>query len=238
MQLTQADIDKNDTVQKCPICKGRGTILVKGENNIPTKNPNRKIGFTQARICICRVNELVENSSSYFNPKTTTQIADKVAEGFAKKYSYEKNLWFTGPSKTFMNICKAVFVHHRKNPSLVFHIANGLELLQNYYVEQTDGASRTLNDLINGRDLLVILCVTSVSNKALSNTVLQIVQSRELAGKGTWVYTPDDFQARTEYSEGLAKIIGAWTYVDLTVKGKAVSSVKPVAAPAKGSDLC
>jgi len=235
VQLTQADIDKNDTVQKCPICKGKGTILVSGVSNIPTKNPNRKIGFTQAKVCICRVNELVENSSSYFNPHTTRQISDKVAEGFAKKYSYGKNFWFTGPSNTFMNVCKAVFVYHRKNPSLVFQIANGLELLQNYYVEQTDGASRTLNDLINGRDLLVILCLTSVSNKALANTVLQIVQSRELTGKGTWVYTPEDFTARTEYSDALAKILSAWSFVDLSTKGKTVNTTKTVFLQEKGN---
>jgi hypothetical protein len=218
MPLTPSDIERNQTVANCPFCKGKGTILEEGGYSFPTKNPNRSISFTQARLCICRKNELVENSSTYFNPKTTKAITEKVAEGMSKAYSFDKNRWFTGPIETAMNIWKAVFVYHRQNSSLVFQIANGLELLQNYYVEQTDGAERTLNDLINGRDLLVIMCISTAHNKALAQSTMQIVQGRQLAGKSTWIYTPEDFKARTEYTPELQNLIQTWTANDLTPK--------------------
>lgn len=216
MQLTPSDMNRNNTVAKCKICNGVGTVLEDGKTLIPTKDPNRKVLFTQARLCICRRNELVENSSSYFNPTTTPTITTELAEKAFNNYKYTTNLVFTGNEKLFFTICKSVFVHARLNSSLMFHIANGLELLQNYYVEQSDGADRTLDDLINKKHLLVILCVTEVSNKALSKTVLQIVKGRERAGMGTWVFTPDNFSSKTEYSQELMDALTSWNHVNLS----------------------
>ncbi|MFA5436642.1 MAG: hypothetical protein WC372_11445 [Candidatus Neomarinimicrobiota bacterium] len=218
MQLTPVDIEKNNTVQKCPICNGRGTILEQGGFRIPTKNPGRTRGFTQARLCICRKNEIVENSSSYFNPNSTHKVSTADAIKAASRCKYNTNIIFKGDVMKVLNFIKAVFVFHRQDSLLHFQIANGLEFLQNYYVEQKDGASRTLNDIINNRDLLVILANTRTPNQALAGTTLQIVQGRLMAGKGTWLYLPEDFTACTEYSKELVSLIDTWRVVDYSKK--------------------
>lgn len=216
MHLTEADIARNNTVKSCPLCKGKGTFIEPSATAIPTKNPNRVVHFSQARLCICRKNELVETSSPYFaNTRAIKSVAENVAAGMAKTHPYTRNTWFEGDYTTFMQRVKCVFVHHRQNCSLIFQVISGLEAIQNYYVEQKDGAERTLYDLVNNRDLLVILCTTQVQNKALSNTVLQIVQDRVRLGKGTWVWTPKDFASMTEYSEELQKILSGWSAINV-----------------------
>ncbi len=216
MNLTQSDIAKNNTVQNCPLCKGKGQFIEPSPTAIPTKNPNRVIRFSQARLCICRKNELIENSSPYFaNTAVIRPVSDSVAEGFAKRFNYQKSFWFTGKDTTFLQYCKAVFVYHRQNSSLVFQILSGLEAVQNFYVEQPDGVERTLYDLINNRDLLVILCTSRVTNKAMANTILQVVTERTRVGKATWVWTPPNFSDMSEYSEELQKILTGWSAVEV-----------------------
>lgn len=216
MQLTPEEILRNGTVAKCPLCKGQGFLLEHSGSALPTKNPNRKVSYAQAKLCICRKNELVENSSPYFNPRTTALVSEELARKFAETYDINQNIWFTGPDLVFFNLCKTVFVHHRQNPLMLLHITNGLDLLQDYYVEQT-GANkeRSIAELILGRDLLVVVCNTTAKNKALADVIVQVVNGRRTAGKGVWVWTPSNFVDMTEYSDTLQGLLNTWRTVAL-----------------------
>lgn len=214
MQPTIEDMKRNHTVEKCKICGGSGIIYGEGAKMI-CKQPGRVLFGQQGSLCICRRNELIENSSSYFNSKYCPLISDETAKNSFQKYSYNENFVFTGKEFLFLNICKSVFVHARLNSSLEFNILSGLEIVQNYYVEQEAGALRTLDDLINRTHLLVILCTTNLANKVLAKVVQQVVESRNRIGRGTWIYAPENFSSKTEYSPDLINATLKWKTINL-----------------------
>jgi len=141
------------------------------------------------------------------------QVPENAVELAAK--FYRENFVFTGREFLFLNLCKSVFVHARLDSSLEFNILSGLEIVQNYYVEQGDGSLRTLSDLINRTHLLVILCTTNIANKVLAKVIQQVVEGRNRIGRGTWIYAPENFSSKTEYSPDLINTTLKWKTINL-----------------------
>lgn len=207
MPLSQQDIDDNKTVSSCTRCGGSGTLLVPSDKGIPTKNPNRVVHFTKAVLCVCRKNELVELSNPFFNK--TPLITEETAAEWAKQFDITKNLHIIWPEseKDIMPYLKGVLVHYRQDTNKTFHISNGLNIIQEYYVAQPDGITRTLNDLVLYKDLLVIIFNTQAVNKAVTPVMMELIQARFNANKPTWVCSSAEIHNSAEFSEDLRPIL-------------------------------
>lgn len=218
MKLTKNDINKNSTVLNCKKCGGRGVIIVSDGKQRPTKNPNRTISFPRAVVCECRRNEIVENSYPLLGNPKIPKIDGRVAEQWAKMFPLRNNYWFSGPSTQFYWIMKAIFVHHRRSSKFMGYIANGLEMILEYYVEQPEGSSRTFHDLVHGMDLVVIVANTKVSNAAVGPGMVELVQARVATGKAIWLFSDGDFDRCTEFSDDLKIILGE-SFIKKEIKG-------------------
>lgn len=207
MQISRHDIEKNKTVANCKKCNGSGMMIIHDGKPRPSKNPNVTVSFPRAVVCECRRNEIIENTFLFLSDPSLPKITSEFAEVTAKTLPLTKNYRFTGNIKKFLITMKAIFVHHRRDSSFLAHISNGLDMVLSYYVAQDKGVERKFTDLTHGRDLVVILCNTKVSNAAVGPGVLELVQTRLIAGKPTWVFTPDDFDLCSEFSDDLKKIM-------------------------------
>lgn len=213
MALSQQDIDDNKTVSSCSRCGGTGTILVQSDKGIPTKNPNRVVHFTKAVLCVCRKNELVELSNPFFN--RTPLITEETAEYCARLFDITKNLHLVWPEseKDLIPYLKGVLVHYRQDTNRTFHISNGLNIVQEYYVAQPDGITRNINDLVLYKDLLVIIFNTQAVNKAVTPVMMEIIQARFNANKPTWVCSSEEIHTAAEFSEDLRPILNKFKVI-------------------------
>lgn len=210
MNLSRNDIESNSTVLNCKVCGGKGFIFKASKTPIPTKNPKRTVTFSDAVLCHCKRNELVEISSPYFNPTNTGTISDELAKKTAKTLSIKKNYKFFGGVEKFLKLCKAVFVHYRQDANMLFYIGNGIEIVTEYYLPNPDGIERSIQDLIRNRALVVIMFTTSVSNKAVAPVIQELIMGRKMAGKATWIWVPEHVEDTAEYSEELKPLLNGF----------------------------
>lgn len=208
MKLTKLDIDSNSTVAKCKKCGGAGTIIVNDGKMRPTKNPGISMRFPRAAVCECRRNEIVENTYPMLGNPNIPKIPGDMAEQWAKMFPLKKNYWFSGSKAQFFWMMKAIFVHHRRSSKFLGHISNGLELILDYYVAQPKDVQRRFQDLTHGMDLVVVVCNTKVSNAAVGPGLVELVQARTDIGKPVWLFSEDDFDQCTEYTDDLRKLLG------------------------------
>jgi len=166
---------------------------------------------------------LVENTYPALRNPRLPKISSELAEKFAAQYPLTKDFWFEGSLDQFLIAVKAAFVYHRKSSKFMGHVSNGLDIVQNYYVEQPKDSERRFLDLVNFRDLVVIIANTRVSNVAVPTCVVELIQGRQTIGKATWIYTTNDFDACMEYSDNLKTLLGDFSHVEL----KSLAASKP-----------
>lgn len=228
MQISKLDIDGNTTVKNCSKCGGTGAIIIHDGKPRQTKNPDRQVCFSRAVLCECRRNEIVENSYPVLRNPRLPKISSELAEKFASQYPLTKDFWFDGSIDQFLIATKAAFVYHRKSSKFLGHVSNGLEIVQSYYVEQPKGSERHFLDLVNFRDLVVIIANTRVSNIAVPTCVVELIQGRQTIGKPTWIYTPKDFDACMEYSDNLKALLGDFSHIELKALNQSKQKLKGV----------
>lgn len=207
MQLSKLEIDRNKTVANCKVCGGSGNIIVNDGKKRPTKNPDRVISFPRAVMCECRCNEIVENSYPMLGNPKLPKIPMSMASQYAKLLPINKNLWFEGSFDKFILAVKAVFVDHRRSGSFIGYVANGLEMVLEYYVAQPKDSVRTFRDLTHNQDIVVVVANTKVKNVAVGPALVELIQARNMIGKSTWVYTPKDFDMCAEYTSDLKTLL-------------------------------
>lgn len=208
MKLSKVDIDRNSTVENCKICGGQGTIIVNDGKERPTKHPGKTIKFPRAVVCECRRNEIVENTYPLLGNKKLPKIKSAMAERVAGMFPLNNNYWFEGNKQQFFYMMKAVFVHNRKSSKFLGYVANGLEMILEYYVEQPKDSERRFHDLVHSMDLVVLVCNTKVSNAAVGPGMVELVQGRIDTGKAVWIFTEPDFDSCTEFSDDLKELMG------------------------------
>jgi len=196
-----------DTVNNCKICNGRGETLAKSDRKLPGKRPGTEVSYMVSKLCICKKNLMVERKFKCLHPATIGTVSDKKCKDIHKEYGIRKSRVFTGSEFAFFRIVKSMFVNYVTSADMIFHMSTGLEIIQDYYVEQKDGSRRDMSDLIYNRDLVVIMFTTNAANKALQPVMLDLIQGRVRIGKPVWIWTPTDIRTSGEWTETLQDFI-------------------------------
>ena len=207
---------------KCPYCQDTGQIRTKGRVK---EFRGRKIYEEDASPCVCVLNKYLSEQFRQFGklPDATPRDAIKAAKRYAtdtfKGLSDEakavtpsitrfqhRDLIFSGEEDLFFYLLKSYFLFFYKFQK--FEFIDGLQVVQKYYVEQPDGEHRSLYHL-SEFDLLVISFTSKPDNKAMQDTVLEVIKNRHNLGKPTWIYSPTVEGLRTakEFSEPLGRYL-------------------------------
>jgi hypothetical protein len=139
-----------------------------------------------------------------------------------------KNWFITGTLSTFQYHIKGVVMHYKyMDPAPLIYACNAIDVLKDFYVEQTDGSKPSLTNL-NKYDLVVIALGTVEKNDVLKTCLAQVVHNRVSAKKMTWIYnaTPSLEKCLQDYSPELKEsIIGHFTHIKLrSVEGVALKA--------------
>lgn len=205
-----------NTVSSCSICNGAGQVYSESSITTPSKDPNRQIRMMDSKPCICKMNELVERKHAFMHPNAVPPQMDraKIRKAVEKWRPLELSYRFMGPLNMFLPLVKKILVYYSFTPR-VFHISNGIEVVQEYYVAQAEGVERKVQDLIYNRDLVILRFDTSVENKALKQVVLDLVAGRAHLNRPTWIWTRAGIESTSEFSPDLTEHIKDWPVVDL-----------------------
>jgi hypothetical protein len=120
-------------------------------------------------------------------------------------YTGTKNFLLIGNRVKFLRMVKSKFIMLSQIPGYQYHIANGMEIVKEYYVAQEDKSGRTVLDLMRKWQFLAIVFDTNSVNKALSNVISDIISSRAANHVTTWVWTEGNLDSYQEWSPGLNK---------------------------------
>jgi len=196
-----------DTVKNCKVCGGKGEILGKSDRTLPGKRPGQEISYMVSKLCICKKNLMVERKFKCLHPASIGTVSLEKCKKISKQYGIKKSRVFVGSEFAFFRIVKSMFVNYVTEADMIFHMSTGLEIIQDYYVEQKDKSLRDMNVLTYDRDLVVILFTTNAANKALQPVILDLIQNRVRIGKPVWIWSPKDIRTAGEWTESLQEFM-------------------------------
>jgi len=167
----------------CPYCGGRGMKVIPQKELIVQ---GRRISNEVSTPCICTLNRYV--SSKYDRLSGVGEVSAKDALCVAKKLPFVDAV-FHGPESLFLYVMKCfIVVHFPFNRR--FSVLTGADIAEKYAMAQPNGVIPTV-DLLTSQDLMALLCVARVNNKAIGPGTQEVLANRARSRKPTWVYAPD-----------------------------------------------
>ena len=203
----------NDKVP-CPYCGGKGMKVLQRDEIIVKGRP---VAGEESTPCICTLNRYVSEKherlagAGYVDGKDSIRVAKELPF---------RDLVFHGTEALFLYVVKSFFViHFPFNKRL--GVVTGADIAEKYAMAQPNGIIPTV-DLLTPLDLLVILCVARVNNRAIAPGTQEVLANRKRARRPTWIYAPDkptllaskEFAA-DESRGSAADLIEGWPSIDV-----------------------
>jgi hypothetical protein len=168
----------------CPYCNGRGMkVLVQKEQVID----GRPMSNEASVPCICSLNAFV--SAKYKRLSGIDNVTASDCINVAKKLAF-MNAVFHGPESLFLYVLKCFLVIHFPF-NRRFAVVTGADIAEKYAMAQPNGVIPTV-DLLTDLDLVAVLCVARVNNKAIGPGTQEVIANRLRTKKATWAYSPDE----------------------------------------------
>jgi len=194
----------------CELCGGSGSRIV----IINDKWTGRK--KTATLECLCSksafISECVEFPTlswlgdAYLPPSKIDPDLVFDPKNLAESPNY---IFYGADYYDFCLHVKSVIIRHRtKIDYPAMRCCSSISILTDFFVKQSDGTSRKLEE-VNNFDLLVMTLDTQQKNDALKTVVAQVVYSRLRKRVPTWLYvpTPTLTEVNLEYSDELMKYL-------------------------------
>jgi len=184
----------------CPICNGAGKRIVVRKHVI------LDIPVTHVEWCNCMKSKFISQAP---NLKLLGWLGDTYATDINKELELtpeldkSPNIILKGTYETFCLQVKGFILNYWfKDNAPTFYACRSIELLQSFFVQQSDGTSPKLGDL-DQYDLLIFMLGTVEHNSRLAGCVSQVTYNRRCIRKPTWIYLPKPLQQCQEYSSEL-----------------------------------
>jgi hypothetical protein len=175
----------------CPYCNGEGkTVIV-----VP--HPFIEKGFkTAIKWCVCMKAKFVSES-----PENTILsslegdivLHDKINPKLVfvpEDLNHSPNLLIRGDYDTFCNHLRSVIIKYRyTEPSSSIYCCNAIDILQRFYVAQSDKTCPGLSET-EKYDLLVMCLGAREKNDQLNTCVAEVTYLRMKKKKPVWIYLP------------------------------------------------
>ena len=186
----------------CPYCKGEGKAVVV----VPHSFIEGQFK-TAIKWCICMRAKFVSESSD--NTILSNFEADVVP--FKKinlqlifnpvELNQSPNLLIQGDYNTFCNHLRSLIIKYRyAEPSSFIYCCNSIDILQRFYVQQSDGTSPGLSEA-EKFDLLVICFGALQKNDQLKTCMAEVVYSRKKKRKPVWIFLPFQSMEQCTYEK-------------------------------------
>lgn len=174
-------VDVNDS---CPYCGGKGRIIIpRGDLDVN----GRPVSSEISTPCICTLNRYVSERHERIAGVGYVKGEDSIH--VCRELPF-KDMLFYGDESLFLYIVKAFFIiHFPFNKRL--DVLTGADIAEKYAMAQPDGVIPTV-DLLTPLDLLVIMCVARVNNRAIAPGTQEVVANRIRMKKPTWLYARDN----------------------------------------------
>ena len=144
--------------------------------------------------------------------------------------SQSPNLLIQGDYNTFCNHLRSIIIRYRyADPSSFIYCCNSIDILQRFYVQQSDGSSPGLSEA-EKFDLLVICFGALQKNDQLKTCMAEVVYSRRKKRKPVWIFQPFQsmeqctYEKSPELDEQLREFVSV-TVADENVKVSRVTKV-------------
>lgn len=201
--------------EKCPLCKGSG------ERTVITEYRGTKHKKVTTEFCVCKKSSIISQQykllSSFEDEYLFYNEIDNRFE-FYNKLSKSPNFIIKGNEKKFLLNIKSILMKLRFNdPAPSIYFCRSIDILQRFYVPQSDGETLNLSFLDN-YDLLIFTLDNREKNDQLKNCILQVVYSR-FNRKPTWIYLPRKLkECNYEYTPELEQYLNQ--YIEIDLKGE------------------
>jgi len=167
----------------CPYCGGKGMKVIQQDELVVDGRP---VAGEVSTPCICTLNRYVSERHERLSGVGYVEGTDTIS--VAKELPF-KNMIFHGAESLFLYVVKAFFVIHFPFNKR-FGILTGADIAEKYAMAQPNGIIPTV-DLLTPLDLLVILCVARVNNRAIAPGTQEVLANRIRTRRPTWIFAPD-----------------------------------------------
>jgi len=172
------------TKDKCPYCGGRGMKVLPSDGEVIVEG--RRVSNESSALCICTLNTYV--SDKFERLSGIGNVAGEDAISVAKTLPMRDTVLY-GSEALFLYVVKCVIVMHIPY-GMRFAVVTGADVAEKYAMAQPTGVIPTV-DLLTPMDLVAMLCVAKVNNRAIGPGTQEVLANRERARKPTWIYAPD-----------------------------------------------
>ena len=193
----------------CPYCNGRGMRFFELAHN-PDEAKDHPQTSDASVLCICSLNRFVSEKYEYLHAVPTVEGQDCLEVG--RKLTLTDNYKFFGDQSKFLYLVKGLFILHY-HYSRRFIILTGADVAEQYAMAQADGIIPTVRAL-NDYDVVVLLCVSQINNKAITPGCYELIQNRQRLKKPVWIYAQSEASLRDskefsnkEFSETLEPLL-------------------------------
>jgi hypothetical protein len=207
-------------MSECPLCHGEEKIVVV----VPHKFLDGRFK-TSVHWCICKKAEFVSESPDntiLSNLEGDVIPLDKIKLEFnPNQLSKNPNLLIRGHYDTFLNHLRSLIIKYRyMDPPSSIYCCNSIDVLQRFYVGQSDGTCLGLSET-EKYDLLVICLGNKQKNEQLKTCIAEVVYSRKKKKKPVWIYLPYPTltQCLWETSQELEEYIKEYEFIEITEDG-------------------
>jgi hypothetical protein len=173
----------------CPYCKGEGKTVV------VVPHPFIKDRFkTVIKWCVCMKAKFVaESPENTILSNLEGDIVLKINKELVfipDDLGHSPNLLIKGDYNTFCNHLRSVIIKYRyADPSSSIYCCNSIDILQRFYVAQSDKTCPGLSET-EKYDLLVICLGALEKNDQLNTCVAEVTYARKKKRKPVWIFMP------------------------------------------------
>lgn len=168
----------------CPYCKGKGMIIRQTDELVVEGRP---VAGESSMPCICTLNRYVSERHDRLAGVGYVEGLDTI--DVYKRLPYE-NMLFYGSERLFLYIVKAFFIIQFPFNKR-FGVLTGADIAEKYAMAQPNGVIPTV-DLLTPLDLLAVMCVARVNNRAIAPGTQEVIANRIRTRRPTWIYAQDN----------------------------------------------
>lgn len=202
----------------CPLCGGTG------ETKVVVEHPDLKIKRVVSDPCLCMRSKYAQIQHKLLAPIQGRYRDPKKRDGRLEfiypKINDSPNFLIKGNRSTWITFLleiKALIMENMfRNPSPEIMFCRSIDILQNYFVPQSDGTTLHLS-ATDRYDLLVLVFGSKEKNDALKTCMSQIVHQRN-GCRPTWIYMDVATleHCKWEYSEELEDLTEGYKKITIT----------------------
>lgn len=225
----------------CPYCGGKGMKILQ-QNELIVEG--RRVASETSAPCICTLNRYVSDRHERLAGVGYVEGLDSIR---VYKELPLKDMIFYGSESLFLYVVKAfLIIHFPFNRR--FGVLTGADIAEKYAMAQPNGVIPTV-DLLTPLDLLAILCVARVNNRAIAPGTQEVMANRIRSRRPTWIYAPDNAallgskEFAADESRGSASdLIAGWPSLTVdnvfpNLKGYRAGETSPSASARKAQSM-